>query len=278
LVGLDIHAKARMFEQQVRRYLAPNISKFTLLAFQLLGVPVRDAQSQNAATATLRIIAQAPRADDLASAKFVRPLFDLIMAAYPGGTVHMDGRWGTPRPVFEFFVTKMEQKDVKQQVHLEDTKGTVVEVPPPVVTRIFPARQPSTPSFSEGATRDFGGTVRAPLGLVVHARSGDKGSDSNVGFFVANEEQFQWLRRLLSVDKVKALLASEYNGKEIDRFEFPNIRAVHFLLHDHLDRGVSCTSTVDFLGKNVAEFLRAREVDVPRRFLGSRSDGVSGKL
>lgn len=43
--------------------------------------------------------------------------------------------------------------------------------------------------------------------------------------------------------------------------------AVHFLLHDHLDRGASCTSTVDFLGKNVAEFLRARWVDLPKKFL-----------
>lgn len=45
------------------------------------------------------------------------------------------------------------------------------------------------------------------------------------------------------------------------------MRAVHFLLHDHLDRGASCTSTVDFLGKNVAEFLRARWVDLPKKFL-----------
>ncbi len=43
--------------------------------------------------------------------------------------------------------------------------------------------------------------------------------------------------------------------------------AVHFLLHDHLDRGASCTSTTDFLAKNVAEFLRARHVDLPTRFL-----------
>jgi hypothetical protein len=43
--------------------------------------------------------------------------------------------------------------------------------------------------------------------------------------------------------------------------------AVHFLLHDHLDRGVSCSKTYDVLGKNVAEFLRCRHVDIPVRFL-----------
>jgi len=43
--------------------------------------------------------------------------------------------------------------------------------------------------------------------------------------------------------------------------------AVHFLLHDHLDRGVSCSSSYDFLGKNVAECLRSKHVDLPNRFL-----------
>jgi hypothetical protein len=41
---------------------------------------------------------------------------------------------------------------------------------------------------------------------------------------------------------------------------------------------VSCTTTVDFLGKNVAEFLRAREVDVPLRFLKKKPEHVRGKL
>ena len=68
-------------------------------------------------------------------------------------------------------------------------------------------------------------------------------------------------------DAMKLLLADEYNGKKIDRFELPELHAVHFLLHDHLDRGVSCSSTYDFLGKNVAEFLRSRHVDLPNKFL-----------
>jgi len=66
---------------------------------------------------------------------------------------------------------------------------------------------------------------------------------------------------------MQQLLAEEYNGNMIERCEFPDLRAVHFLLKDHLDRGVSCTTSVDFLGKNCAEFLRARVVDVPMRFL-----------
>ena len=115
--------------------------------------------------------------------------------------------------------------------------------------------------------KDFGPTVRGPLGWLVHARSGDKGSNCNVGFWVRHNDEWEWLRSILTSSSIEELLAKEYNGKEVDRFELPNMRAVHFLLHDHLDRGASCTKTTDFLGKNVAEFLRARHVDLPKRFL-----------
>lgn len=43
--------------------------------------------------------------------------------------------------------------------------------------------------------------------------------------------------------------------------------AVHFLLKDHLDRGVACNSTYDVLGKNLAEYLRAKHVQIPVKFL-----------
>ncbi|KAJ6507418.1 hypothetical protein C8R47DRAFT_967066 [Mycena vitilis] len=281
LVGLDIPAKARMFEQQIRFSLRADIPAFTLLDFQLLGTPASNPHTQTSATVLLRIVAQAPTAAALAPDKFARPIIDLVMSSYPGGTFHMDARLGAPRPVYEYFVTRLAQTDVQQRVHMHD--GAVLEVPPPNVTRVFPAQQPSSPGAGSLRQGEFGPTVRAPLGLVAHARSGDKGSDANVGLFVSDAEQYEWLQKLLTVDGVKALLAGEYNGKQIvsilslrsqDRFELPHVRAVHFLLHDHLDRGVSCSSTVDFLGKNVAEFLRAREVDVPQRFLKKRRDEV----
>jgi hypothetical protein len=43
--------------------------------------------------------------------------------------------------------------------------------------------------------------------------------------------------------------------------------AVHFLLKDHLDRGVASSSTYDVLGKNLAEYLRCKWVDIPNQFL-----------
>jgi len=118
----------------------------------------------------------------------------------------------------------------------------------------------------------FGETERLPLGTIVHARSGDKGSDCNCGFWVRHNDEYEWLRNLLSISSVKQLLGREYDTSrtpkiEIERFELPNLRAVHFLFRNLLDRGVTSTGSVDFLGKNCAEFLRSRYVDVPKMFL-----------
>lgn len=146
--------------------------------------------------------------------------------------------------------------------------GKSVEIPPPPKTKEYSKQQPSV-EFTTGISSidSYGPTTRAPLGYVVHARAGDKGSNNNVGFWVRHSGEYDWLRALLSVDKVKQLLGKEYKGGKIDRFELPHVNAVHFLLHDHLDRGVSISTTLDIFGKNTSEYLRCRLVDVPTRFL-----------
>ncbi|KAK5162704.1 hypothetical protein LTR04_003070 [Oleoguttula sp. CCFEE 6159] len=266
LCGLDIDAKARMMETQIRLLLRPYAHRFTKLAFTKNGSAPDNPTNQNAATVDFRVFAQAPKEEDLMPQRFLRPCIDPIMQGYPGATPHLDWRQALPKPVYEYYVTLLPQADVQHKVHL--ASGETFEIPPPPQTKTYPAQQPS-----QAATREpvdeikWGRTVTGPLGWIVHARSGDKGSNCNVGFWVRYQEEWDWLRTLLSVETVKELLAEEYVGKKIDRFELPNLHAVHFLLHDHLDRGVSCSSTYDFLGKNVAEFLRARHVQLPVRFL-----------
>ncbi|KAF8190050.1 hypothetical protein K438DRAFT_1971531 [Mycena galopus ATCC 62051] len=93
LVGLDIPAKACLFEQQVQHAIRANT--FTLLSFQLLGTPAANPETQAAGTAVLRIVTQAHTAAALALPKFSRPIIDLVMCAYPGGTFHMEWRMGT---------------------------------------------------------------------------------------------------------------------------------------------------------------------------------------
>lgn len=266
-VGLDVPQKAQMIEAQVRLALEPYRHRFSLLRFTLTGTSLEDPQDQNSATVDFRIFAQTRSEEDLSPLKFFRPIADQIMQGYPGATFHMDFRQAFPKEVFEYYVTLLPQSKVHHAVHHHD--GSISEIDPPTITKLFPAQQPSEATTRAPAhLESFGKTTRGPLGWIVHARSGDKGSDANVGFWVRYQDEYEWLRTLLSVERVKTLLAKEYKqGQKIDRFELPNMRAVHFLLHNHLDRGVSCTSSYDFLGKNVAEFLRARHVDIPTSFL-----------
>lgn len=266
MTGLDIPAKARMMEQLIRAQMGAHIDNFTHLSFQTIGHSAENPTTQNAATVDFRVIAQARRPEDLEPAKFVRPCIDPIMCAYPGATPHLDLRQAFPKEVFEYYVTLLPQSVIEHKVHLPS--GETVDIAPPAESKVWPKQQPTRHVTT--APRDlssFGATVSAPLGTIVHARSGDKGSDCNVGFWVRYEDEYAWLRTLLSTAFMQQLLADEYNGKSIERWEFPGLKAVHFLLKDHLDRGVSCTTSVDFLGKNCAEFLRARVVDVPLRFL-----------
>lgn len=266
ITGLDIPAKARMMEQLIRVQMGANVQNLTHLSFQTIGSCAENPTSQDAATADFRVVAQAFRAEHLAPARFVRPCIDPIMCAYPGATPHLDLRQAFPKEVFEYYVTLLPQSAIKHQVHL--ASGSTLDILHPTRTKNWSKQQPTQDTTAASRNMSsFGATVKAPLGSIVHARSGDKGSDCNVGFWVRHQDEYAWLRSLLSSGFVKQLLADEYKGKKIERCEFPGLKAVHFLLKDHLDRGVSCTTSVDFLGKNCAEFLRARVVDIPMRFL-----------
>lgn len=138
----------------------------------------------------------------------------------------------------------------------------------PAVTKTYPRQQPSYETNNPVDLSSFGETVHVPLGYIVLGRSGDKASDCNVGLFVRHDDEWDWLRSFLTTKKIQELLGpAEYTGKPIDRFEMANIRAVHFLLHDHLDRGYNACSNYDTLGKNACEYIRAKTVDIPKKFV-----------
>jgi hypothetical protein len=219
LVGLEIEAKARMLEEQIREALG-DTSRFSVLDFTLNGSAAEDPQDQNSATVDFRIFAQARKVESITPDKFLKPVIDLIMCAYPGGTFHLDFRQGIPKPFFEYFVTLLPQSDVNHTVHLHD--GRKLAIAPPTVTKKWPSQQPSQDSTAERTEIDVGETIRGPLGWLVHGRSGDKGSNANIGLWVRYNDEYEWLRRLLSTERMKELLAKEYNGKKIVKLPVHN--------------------------------------------------------
>lgn len=285
LCGLDIEEKAEMLEAQVRYAL--DESKFHCLKFRTNGRSPENPSSQDAATVDLRIFAQSKEESNLSHANFFRPVTDAIMQSYPGATFAVDARQALPKPYYEYWVALLPQSAAKHICHVP-YKGLEISIETPSDTEDFVYDQSKSTSGVSSDLSSFGPTTRAPLGYVVHARSGDKGSDCNVGFFVRKSDEWAWLQSLLTVDVIRNLLGNDDTGKPIYRFELPNIwgmlkssfrvwipnkmltaslLAVHFLLKDHLDRGVASSSTYDVLGKNLAEYLRCKYVDIPNQFL-----------
>jgi hypothetical protein len=141
----------------------------------------------------------------------------------------------------------------------------VLDIPPhPLAARAVaqprhPEPQPATPEPKRP-------TQRASLGRIAYARSGDKGGNSNIGIWAATPKAWPWLRQALSTGMLRRLLPHA-QGLEIVRHEFPEIRAVHFIVRGLLGRGGSTNLLADQVGKAVGEFVLSRQVEIPVHLL-----------
>ena len=93
--------------------------------------------------------------------------------------------------------------------------------------------------------------TRIKLGDFALARSGDKGDGSNVGIFARNREDYEFLKRVLTPERVKQHFASICKG-EVVRYEAENLLALNFILHDSLGGGGSASMKTDAQGKTHA--------------------------
>ncbi|KAH7391125.1 hypothetical protein DE146DRAFT_619239 [Phaeosphaeria sp. MPI-PUGE-AT-0046c] len=130
----------------------------------------------------------------------------------------------------------------------------------------------------------FGPTARTRLGDVVLARSGDKGGNANIGFFVPTAlpsaylpssplytECWNWLRTFLTIPRLKEMFGDSWSDRfHIERVEFPKIMAVHYVVYGVLGRGVSGSSRLDAFAKGMGDWLRDIVVDVPVKFIEGR--------
>ena len=116
----------------------------------------------------------------------------------------------------------------------------------------------------------LGETRRAPLGMLVDARSGDKGSHANVGLWVASDDAFAWLRSFVTVARFKELLP-EANDLNVERHELANLKALNFVVHGLMDGGAIAALRFDRQAKALGEYLRSRWVDIPVALLEGAS-------
>ena len=101
-----------------------------------------------------------------------------------------------------------------------------------------------------------------PLYAIAHARSGDKGSGSNVGIAAYDLRGYEILRDTLTPARVKEHFQDLVLG-EVERFELPNLLALNFVLHESLGGGGSASLRTDAQGKTHGMALLRMRIPVP---------------
>lgn len=263
--GLDTDFKFQQAKDGLLKRI--NMNDFSTLSVEKYGSSQPNPRTQGECTVQLRVFAQAPRKESFAQLK--KGIFFNGMQGFSGLHISMDWRTLEPRMFVKYYPGLVAQSEIPLTVHFtgSDSERTAAVKPRPTnkCAVNVPAQRSYEPKEPLG---NHGETIKRPLGDLVFARSGDKGGNANVGFWVRDASAWPWLQSFLTSDKLIELLGDEWDNKfSVERCEFANIWAVHFVVKGFLQDGVSSSSILDGFAKSFGEFLRARHVDLPQKLV-----------
>jgi len=101
---------------------------------------------------------------------------------------------------------------------------------------------------------------------IAYARSGDKGTDANIGVIAYTPEGYEFLKEHLTEDLIQEYFSS-LGVKETVRYELPNLGALNFVLKGVLDGGGSRSLRIDAQGKTLGQALLEMPIQVPEKIL-----------
>jgi hypothetical protein len=260
LTGLDVEEKA----EWVRTQLSPSL-RAAEVHWSRVAMPLPDADTEEGASTLLRCTVMDPQADPVGRG-FTGPAVELALASYPGFTMTTPPQQPVPYGVYR--PEYVERSRVEHVVVHADGRREVVPDPgefsaadPEVGRRASPY-----PAPADAVNR------RVPLGTFVHARSGDKGGDANVGLWVAHDghprydARVTWLAKFASPTKVRELVP-EAADLDVEVYVLPHLGAVNVVIRGLLGQGVAASSRFDPQAKGLGEWLRSRVVHVQEDLL-----------
>ncbi|EPS37536.1 hypothetical protein H072_8753 [Dactylellina haptotyla CBS 200.50] len=273
--GYATKEKWDLYEETIKFGLKKRgvLDKFDILEFQRVGVPQYNPRSQLSSTTYLRIFAEA--STPVPNGQLLQTMQEFAMQHFSGFHSTMDMRTAFPIPFLSFYPAIIPQSSLNCSVtilpSISNKVPLSIQTTAPQKTEPLAKRETYDP-VSPTALSNFGPTKQVKIGDVTLARSGDKGGNANVGFFVRVDrtgiQSWEWLRSFLTVSRMRELLGDDWRDEYfIERVEFPKIHAVHFVVYGILGRGVSGSARLDGLGKGIADYLRDKVVDVPVKFL-----------
>ena len=301
LTGLDIEAKAAWAEQELFGILGGR-DRFAAVDVRLLRFDQPDAPTNEQATAHLRITVKDADPRTVGRA-FSGAVMELALGGYAGFHTTTpptpESAYGVywpalvPASVVEQIVVLPDgtRQVVPHSVADPSLGGETAGIPVAPVTSLAhqsigpispispisilcPTHISVLPAPSVPGRPQPGGTVRAPLGLVCAARSGDKGGNANVGVWTRDAAAFGWLREYLTADRLRELIP-EAAGLPVHRYELANLNALNFVITGLLGEGVASSARPDPQAKGLGEYLRSRHADIPAGLAGRHPPGDS---
>ena len=104
--------------------------------------------------------------------------------------------------------------------------------------------------------------MKIRLNQIAHTRSGDKGSNSNVGLIFYSTEIYKWAKTHITTKLVKTHFKGIVKG-DVIRYELDNLLALNYIMNDSLGGGGSESLLNDAQGKTHGQALLIMEVDLP---------------
>ncbi|MUL46289.1 DUF1446 domain-containing protein [Mycobacterium sp. CBMA293] len=256
LTGLNIEDKAAWAVEELFEILGSQ-DRFDEVDVQLLRYDRPDPTSLAEATAHLRVTVK-DRDRDNVDRSFSNAVVELAVAGYPG--FHTTTPPASASEFGVYWPTLVPAEHVEHVVvHHDGTQELIAG-------NREAGLPPTLPVAAASAATEFGPTTRRPLGSIVAARSGDKGGNANVGVWTDAPERWEWLQAHLTTERFTDLVP-EAAGLTVHRYEFPNLKALNFVIVGFLGQGVaSCTKT-DPQAKGLGEYLRALYTDIPDKLV-----------
>lgn len=97
-----------------------------------------------------------------------------------------------------------------------------------------------------------------------YARSGDKGSNVNIGLIARSPRDYSIIEKQVTAEKVHAFFSS-LSPLETIRYELPNLHAFNFVLKGVLQGGGSLSLRSDAQGKALGQALLEMEIEDEHR-------------
>lgn len=257
LAAPQIEQKARILEEQLWESLGS--LDLTRLEMLVERTDTDDARSNRQAVAEMHVDVFADTPEQVGR-PFSSKVVELALSTVPG--FKLASPPGDADPNLYYWPTLVSNSHVRQVVHFE---GESIGIDATVMKSVSRRENPPQPLIVEN---HFEGAqfVTVPLGAVFGARSGDKGGSANLGIWARTDEAYEFLLAFLTGDKLRELLP-DLTGYPMERYDFPNIRAVNYYIVGLLGSGAISSSRFDPQAKTLGEYLRSHPIPLPVRLL-----------